>query len=117
MWARSRAPTWHRRRAAAVAALDLARANLKTSRATYERVIGHPPSNLVDARATNLIARTLGENVEISLRESPSVVGALYREQAARYNIDLVRGELLPTAQLEANYSKRFEDSVGLDWS
>jgi outer membrane protein len=43
------------------------------------------------------------------------VVGALYREQSARYNIDLVRGELLPTAQLEANYSKRFDDSIGLD--
>ena len=37
------------RRAAAVAALDLARANLKTSRATFERVIGHPPSNVVEA--------------------------------------------------------------------
>ena len=38
------------RRAAAVAALDLARANLKTSRATFERVIGHPPSNVVEAK-------------------------------------------------------------------
>ena len=105
------------RRAAAVAALDLARANLKTSRATFERVIGHPPSFLAEPRASNLVARTLGENVEISLRESPSVVGALYREQAARFNIELVRGELLPTAQLEANYSKRFDDTAGLEWA
>ena len=100
------------RRAAAVAALDLARANLKTSRATFERVVGHPPSHLVEARASSLVPRTLGENIEISLRESPSVVAALYREQAARFTIDLVRGELLPTAQLEANYAKRFDDSV-----
>jgi outer membrane protein len=105
------------RRAAAVAALDLARANLKTSRATFERVVGHPPSHLVEARASTMVARTVGENVEISLRESPNVVGALYREQAARYSIDLVRGELLPTAQLEANYAKRFDDTSGLDWS
>jgi len=103
------------RRAAAVAALDLARANLRTSRATFERVIGHPPSHLVDARESPLVARTLAENVEISLRESPSVVGALYREQAARYAIDLVRGELLPTAQFEASYLKRFDDTIGLD--
>ena len=105
------------RRAAAVAALDLARANLKTSRATFERVIGHPPSFLAEPRASNQVAKTLAENVEISLRESPSVVGALYREQAARFNIELVRGELLPTAQLEANYAKRFDDTAGLDWS
>jgi outer membrane protein len=105
------------RRAAAVAALDLARANLKTSRATFERVIGHPPSFLAEPRMSNQVARTLGENVEISLRESPNVVGALYREQAARFNIELVRGELLPTAQLEANYSKRFDDNSGIDSS
>src|SRR5262245_8969216 len=103
------------RRAAAVAALDLARANLKTSRATFERVIGHPPSHLVEARESPLVGKTLPENVEISLRESPNVVGALYRAQAARYSIDLVRGELLPSAQLEANYSKRFEDTPGFD--
>jgi outer membrane protein len=105
------------RRAAAVAALDLARANLKTSRATFERVIGHPPSFLAEPRASNQVAKSLGQNVEISLRESPNVVGALYREQAARFNIELVRGELLPTAQLEASYTKRFDDTVGLDWS
>ena len=105
------------RRAAAVAALDLARANLKTSRATFERVVGHPPSHLAEAQASSMVPRTLGENVEVSLRESPSVVAALYREQAARFTIDLVRGELLPSAQLEANYAKRFDDTAGLDWS
>src|SRR5262245_55956330 len=99
------------RRAAAVAALDLARSNLKTSRATFERVIGHPPSHLVEARATSLTAKTRSQNVDISARESPSVVSALYREQAARFNIDLIRGELLPTVQLEANYTKRFDPS------
>jgi outer membrane protein len=103
------------RRAAAVAALDLARANLKTSRATYERVIGHPPSHLVEARESRLVSRSLSENIEISLRESPSVVSALYNEQAARYTIDLVRGELLPSAQLESNYSKRFDSSPAID--
>src|SRR5262249_41207189 len=35
------------RRTAALSALELAKANFKISRATYERVIGHPPSNLV----------------------------------------------------------------------
>jgi outer membrane protein len=103
------------RRAAAVAALDLARSNLKTSRAAFERVVGHPPSRLVEAQATRLVARTLQENIDISARESPSVVAALYREQAARFNVDLVRGELLPTVQLEANYTKRFDPSQLVD--
>src|SRR5262249_42635626 len=103
------------RRAAAVAALDLARANLKTSRATYERVIGHPPSNLLEARASELVPKSLEENTEIASRETPNVVAALYREQAARFAVDQIRGELLPTVQLEANYTRRFDPTVTID--
>jgi outer membrane protein len=53
--------------------------------------------------------------MEISARESPVVVAALYREQAARFAVDLIRGELLPTVQLEANYTKRFDPSIAID--
>ena len=68
------------RRAAAVAALDLARANLKTSRATFERVVGHPPSHLVEARATNLVAEDRpGEHRDLRAREPDRGRGALSR--------------------------------------
>ena len=102
------------RRALAVANLDLARANLKTSRATFERTVGHPPSNLSESRPSSLVPRTLGEATDIALKESPQVVSALYREQAARFNIDLIRGELLPTVDLEANYARRYDPSENL---
>ena len=104
------------RRAAAVSALDLAKSNLQTSRATYERVIGHPPSNLVEPGPSGLVPKTLADNTEISGRENPAVVAALYREQSAKFAVDRIRGERLPTAQLEATYQKRFDESVGLDW-
>ena len=103
------------RRAGAVAALDLARANLKTSRAVFERVIGHPPSKLVEPRPSTLVPKTLNESTEIAARESPAVVSALYREQVARFNIDLIRGELLPSVNLEANYARRFDDQTGIE--
>jgi outer membrane protein len=103
------------RRAGAVAALELARANLKTSRAVFEREIGHPPSNLVEPRPSSLAPKTVGESTEIALRESPLVVAALYREQAARFNIDLIRGELLPSVQLEANYARRLDPSTNIE--
>lgn len=107
------------RRAQAVAALDLARANLKISRATFERVIGHPPSKLVEAKPSTTVPKTLPLSTEIALRESPAVVGALYREQQARFNIGLIRGELLPTVQLEANHAKRFDPQPGsgIEWA
>jgi outer membrane protein len=103
------------RRAAAVAALDLARANLKTSRAVFERVVGHPPSRLVEPKPTALVPKTLPLALEIASRESPAVVAALYREQAARFNIDLIRGERLPSVQLEANYARRLDPSSGIE--
>ena len=105
------------RRAGAVAALDLARANLKTSRATFERVVGHPPSGLVEPRPSKQVPKSLGASTEIGSRESPGVVAALYREQAARFNIDLIRGERLPTVQLEANYGRRFDASESIEAS
>ena len=103
------------RRAGAVAALDLARANLKTSRAVFERVVGHPPSRLVEPRPSTLVPKTVNESTEIALRESPAVVAALYREQAARFNIDLIRGELLPEVKLEANYARRFDSQTNIE--
>jgi len=97
------------RRAGAVSSLDLARANLKTSRANFKQVVGHapngltPPSNYLRGQPSSI-----GEAISIARQESPSVVFALYQEQAARHSVARIRGELLPSVQLEANYSDRF---------
>ena len=61
------------RRAGSVSALDLARANLKTSRAAFERVVGHPPSNLVDPGVPErLLPKSVEEAIAIGhARERP----------------------------------------------
>jgi len=98
------------RRAGAISSLDLARANLKTSRATYERVIGNPPNNLRDpGPPDHYLPKSLGEATAIAEQENALIVGALYREQAARYTVDRIRGELLPSAELEANWTDRYD--------
>jgi outer membrane protein len=74
-------------------------------------VIGHPPSRLVEPKSSVIAPKSLPQSTEIALRESPLVVSALYREQQARFNIDLIRGELLPTVNLEANYARRLDPS------
>ena len=99
--------------AAAVSALDLARSNLQTSRASFERNIGVTPVSLIEPKPVdNLLPRTLNEAVEISARENPSVVAALYTEQQARHTIDQIYGQLLPSAQLQATYSRQYEPST-----
>jgi outer membrane protein len=104
------------RRATGQSALDQSRANLKSSRAIFEQVIGHPPSHLVEPNPnTKLVPRSVNDAVAIGTKENPIVVQALYSEQAARYNVDQIRGELLPQAQLEASYTDNFDPSEGID--
>lgn len=100
------------RRAGAVSALDLARANLRTSRANFERAVGSPPSNLADVPVPNaMLPKSLDEAVAMGARENPNVVAALYREQQARHTVDRIRGELLPTVQVDASYQHRYDTS------
>jgi len=104
------------RRALAISELDLARANLKTSRAQYEQVVGHAPGKLSEPNPrTKLLPRSLDEAIGISSKENPTVVGALYREQAGRFTVDRIRGELLPQAQLEATFSDRYDPGQSIE--
>lgn len=100
------------RRAGAVSQLDLARANLKTSRANFEQVVGHPPSNLHETPLPEkLLPKSLGDAIGISARENPLVVAALYNEQAARFTVDQIRGQLLPSVDVQASISDTIEPS------
>ncbi len=104
------------RRAGAVSALDLARANLRTSRAAYERVIGHPPSNLTDPSVPeHLLPKSQQEALAIAEQENPNIVAALYREQAARHVVDRIWGELLPEVSVDASYDRRFGQGQQFD--
>ena len=104
------------RRAGAVSQLDLARANLRASRATYERVVGYPPQNLREQRPhEKLLPKSVGEAVQIASRENPTVVVALYREAAARHNVDRTWGELLPEVRLDASYQHRYDPARTTD--
>jgi outer membrane protein len=54
---------------------------------------------------------SVSEATSIGSKESPAVVSALYLEQAARFTVDLIWGELLPTVQVEGDYTKRYDPS------
>ncbi len=95
------------RRADAVALLDQARANLQTSRAAFERTVGQPATGLVEPTLKlSMLPQSQQEAVNIGAQENPNVVAALYNEQAARFNVDRIRGALLPQVQVEADYNQ-----------
>jgi len=55
---------------------------------------------------------TLRAAIESAQSESPAVVRAAFREMAARHQIDLIRGELLPELQLEGSFNSRYNSST-----
>lgn len=104
------------RLARALALQDLARGNLKSSRAAYKRVVGHPPTGLVaPTPPKQLLPRTIDEALAVAERESPGIIGALYRETADRHGVARIRGELLPEVRLEASFGSRHRLHGGID--
>ncbi len=106
------------RRAGSVSALDLARANLRTSRGNYERTVGRPPVNLVEPRPhERLLPRSLEQAVSISRQQNPNIVAALYREQGARSTVDRLWGQFLPTVTVDVTQTESVDPSVTTDRS
>jgi outer membrane protein len=97
------------RRSDSITQLYAAQANLKTSRATYEVVIGHPPSNLVHPPSiVHLLPSQLEDAMTLGDGQNPFILAAVYQEEASLYNVAQIEGELLPEATLDVQYSQRF---------
>jgi outer membrane protein len=97
------------RRSDSITQLYAAQANLKTSRATYEQVIGHPPSNLVNPPSiVHLLPSQLEDAMTLGDGQNPFILAAVYQEEASLYNVAQIEGELLPEATVDADYTQRF---------
>ena len=100
----------------AVSQLSLAQSNLKTSRASYQRVIGHPPSHLVESNPIDaLLPRVLSVALSVAETENPNILAAVFAEEASRHAIREIIGEMLPEVSVEATISDSHEPSVSLD--
>jgi outer membrane protein len=103
------------RRAEALSTLAAAQANLKTSRAAYEQIIGHPPGNLVTPNSIrHLLPSNINEAMTLGDGENPIILAAVYNEEASLFAVEQIMGELLPEVTLQAQYEKRFDQSQSL---
>jgi outer membrane protein len=100
------------RLARALADRASAKADLLKSRASYLNVVGHEPQKLVQPKLPNNLPITRQEIIDSALINNPRVISALFNEKAARSNIDLIKGQLLPTVRIDASISRK-EDVVG----
>ncbi len=88
---------------------------LEISRAEYVRAVGHPPGRLVLPRDRPGLPATREEALSLAANNNFSVISATFAELAARDNIDVVRGQLLPQISLVGSLNRSFAPSVTLN--
>jgi TolC family type I secretion outer membrane protein len=87
---------------------------LEISRAEYVRAVGHPPGRLTLPRERPVLPATLEESESLAANNNFNVISAVFAELAARDNIDVVRGQLLPQISLVGTLNRSFAPSVTL---
>jgi TolC family type I secretion outer membrane protein len=84
---------------------------LEVSRAEYVRAVGHAPGNLMLPRERPALPATREEVLTLAAANNFNVISAQFAELAARDNIDVVRGQLLPQVSVVGTLSRAFEQS------
>lgn len=90
-------------------AVAAAKSNLAASIANYDRLVGHAPGTLKYPKLPRLPKSLEGANA-LAEKINPNILAAAFVAEAARYNVDVVRGDLLPSVNLQASASKTIED-------
>ena len=104
------------RRSEALSTLAAAQANLKTSNAAYEQIIGHPPGSLeTPPSILYLLPTTLNDAMTLGDGENPIILAAVYQEEASLYAVQQIMGELLPEVTFQAMYDKHFDTSQTIE--
>lgn len=99
------------RLAGATASRIAAESQLSTSRATFERLVGLPPEQLLTPAEVTGLPPSLKETVALATTEQPTVLAAEYAARAAVNSVDAATGELLPTVALQGTAFRNFDDS------
>ena len=101
---------------AAQAGAALAKANLEASIAEYVAVIGNKPGKLTGYKLAKIPA-SLDKALSIAQASNPSVLAAAFVHDAALHNIEIAKGDLLPTLALNASANYTNDPREGLEHS
>ncbi|MDX1923361.1 MAG: TolC family outer membrane protein [Alphaproteobacteria bacterium] len=85
---------------------------LANAKATYEKVIGNPPSELAAPDVNFPIPARLDEMIDLAQANNPKVISAKYTAEGAEQDIATAEGALLPEIHLEANADRAWDSSV-----
>ena len=101
---------------AAQAGAALAKANLEASIAQYVAVVGNKPGKLTGYKLAKIPA-SLEKALSIAQASNPAVLAAAFVHDAALHNIEIAKGDLLPTLTLNAAANYTLDPREGLERS
>jgi outer membrane protein len=87
---------------------------LEVSRAEYTRAVGHPPGRLILTNERPILPANRDEVLALAATNNLNVISANFTEAAARDNVDLVRGQLLPQISIVGDLNRSFSPSITL---
>ncbi len=96
----------------AIAAQIQAEGNLKTSRATYREVIGAEPVDLKMPTPHLQLPATKDESVA-QAQTVPTVGAAKFEQKAAKDQIDVTFGQMLPEVSIEGSFQRNDNQNFG----
>jgi len=79
--------------------------------AYYRRVVGHLPGKLVTPSRLAPIPANRDQVLRMARERNPAVLTAVFTELAARDNVDLITGELLPSISISGSLNRNFDTS------
>ncbi len=106
------------RRALARSQLSAAVAQVQSSSAIFQQVIGHAPGRLKMPRSiARLYPKSLNSAFSVAFSEHPALKATGHLVDAAEFNVWVSEGVLLPTLSLEGSASRRYNPSSTVDRS
>lgn len=94
------------RYAQALADLQQADGDLKTAKATFERVIGYAPINLLPDSVIPELPGTLQDAISIAERHNPDIIATKHTKKASKYDVDQAIGVILPEISLDGSINR-----------
>jgi outer membrane protein len=97
--------------AQATATRTAAEGQLQVSRAEYARAVGRPPGRLILPRERPGLPATREEALSLAANDNFTVISANFAELAARDNVKVVRGQLLPQISVIGDLNRAYDAS------
>jgi outer membrane protein len=90
----------------------VATANSKSSEANYLAIVGRRPGKLASAKLAKRPS-SLDYALQVAQETNPNILAAAYAEDAAEHNIEVIKGDLLPTISLQGQLNHNYDSSRG----